>query len=122
VTDKPVPSSSHDADILHWTGKDFEFLITGDINVPVAEYDHIMTPNSLACKKVIKNEWCYYQAGADEFTYSWEMPGIQMTFNKEITFEKAKLIADEVIGNIKAIGQEAELTVLNSSTVYRFDV
>jgi hypothetical protein len=38
----------------------------------------------------------YYQVDKDEFSYSWEMPGIQMTFNPEITYLKAKQIADEV--------------------------
>jgi len=104
-----------------WTGKDFEFLIAGDITIPADDYDQIMTPNTFAWSKVNKNDWTYYQVGADEFSYSWEEPGIQMTFNTEITFEKAKRIAEEVIGNIKAIGQEAELIVLNSSKVHRFE-
>jgi hypothetical protein len=44
-----------------------------------------------------------------------------MTFNKGISFEKAKKIADEVIKNIRATGQEAELIMLDNSKVYRFD-
>jgi phosphopentomutase len=71
-------------------------------------------------QKVDRDNCYYYQVEGDEFTYSWEMAGIQMTFNKEISFEKAKQIADEVIDNIKASGQKAELIVLDSSNVYRF--
>lgn len=104
-----------------WTGKDFEFLITGDINIPADNYDQIMTPNTFVWSKANRNNSTYYQVGADEFSYSWEEPRIQMTFNKDIPFEKAKQVAEEVIGNIKAAGQEAELIVLNSSQVYRFE-
>jgi hypothetical protein len=103
------------------TGKDFEFLIRGDIHILPEDFDRIMTPNTLECNKVIKNGWVHYQIGNDEYSYSWEIPGIQMTFNKEITFEKAKQIADEVINNIVATGQTPELVVLDNSTISRFD-
>jgi hypothetical protein len=99
----------------------FEFLITGDVNVPAEDYDQVMTPNSSEWTKLQKNGWTYYRAGEDEFSYSWEAPGIQMTFNKGISFEKAKKIAEEVIKNIKATGQEAELIMLDNSKVNRFD-
>lgn len=122
VTDKAVPSTDVNEDRSQWTGKDFEFLIIGDVDIPAADYDRIMTPNTFEWKKVNRDDWYYYQVGEDEFTYSWEMPGIQMTFNKEISFEKAKQIADEIICNIKATGQEAKLVISNSSTVYRFDL
>jgi hypothetical protein len=121
VTNKSVTPTGDNEDRSQWTGKDFEFLITGDVDIPAAEYDQIMTPNTFQWEKVNRGDWYYYQVGEDEFNYSWEMPGIQMTFNKEIKFEKAKRIAEEVISNIKASGQEAQLVVLNRSTVYRFD-
>ena len=54
-----------------------------------------------------------YKVGQDEFSYSVEEPGIQMTFNKEINFDKAKKIGDEVISNIIATGQQAELLILD---------
>jgi hypothetical protein len=104
-----------------WTGKDFEFLITGDINIPTDTYDSTMTPNSFEWIKIDKNNWTYYQVGDDEFSYSWEMPGIQMTFSDAIPFQKAKKIADEVIENLKMIGQMAELVVIDKTKVYRFD-
>jgi hypothetical protein len=43
-----------------------------------------------------------------------------MTFNKEIIFDKAKKIGDEVITNIIATGQEAELLILDNKKNYRF--
>jgi len=99
----------------------FEFLIIGNLNIPAEEYDQIMTPNSFEWLKLERGGWTYYQVGNDEFSYSWEEPGIQMTFNKEIAFEKAKKLAGEVVNNIKACGQEAELVVLDSTKVYHFD-
>lgn len=108
-------------DRTFWTGKDFEFLITGDIDVPAETYDSIMTPHSFEWIKIEKNNWTYYQVGQDEFSYSWEMPGIQMTFNDAIFFQKAKKIADEVIENIKGLGQVAELLILEKTKVYRFE-
>jgi len=101
------------------TGKDFEFLIVGDINIST-NYDSIMTPNTFEWVKTIKDGWPYYQVGLDEFSYSVEDPGIQMTFNKEIQYKKAKQIADEIIANILETGQKAELVILDKSKVYRF--
>jgi hypothetical protein len=119
-TDKVPPQCTDNEDRSKWTGKDFEFLITGDINIRPGDYDRIMTPNTFQWKKINRDDWHYYEVGDDEFTYSWEMPGIQMTFSEETLFEKAKQMADEVISNIKAIGQDAELIILNSSNIYRF--
>lgn len=93
------------------TGKDFKFLITpGDIKIKREDFDNLMTPDSIPWTKVFKNECTYYQVGVDEFSYSWEMPGIQMTFNAEITFEKARQIVEEVANKlIKYTGQEIEV-------------
>jgi len=43
-----------------------------------------------------------------------------MTFNKEITFEKAKQVGDEVVNNIRSTGQEAELIILSNNKIYKF--
>ncbi len=125
INDKfPSPTTHNDEqafdDRTGWTGGDFEFLIVGDIDV-FSDFDNIMTPNSLEWTKTHKNNWDFYQVGQDEFSYSVEGPGIQMTFNKEIIFDKAKKIGDEVILNIIATGQQAELIILNKKKVYRFD-
>lgn len=125
INDKsPLPAFQNNEsafiDMSSWTGEDFEFLIVGDIDV-FSDFDNIMTPNSLECTKIHKNNWDFYQVGQDEFSYSVEEPGIQMTFNKEIKFDKAKKIGDEVIANIIATGQEAELLILDNKKVYRFD-
>jgi hypothetical protein len=119
--DKEPPSVDTTVDRSLWKGKDFEFLITGDIDIPVDTYDSVMTPNSFEWVKIDKDNWTYYQVGQDEFSYSSEMPGIQMTFNDAIPFQKAKKIADEVIENLKMIGQLAELVILDKTKVYRFD-
>jgi len=107
-------------DRTNWRGEDFEFLIVGDIDV-FSDFDNIMTPKSFKWSKTTKNDWHYYQVDQDEFCYSIEEPGIQMTFNKEITFDKAKKIADEIIANIIATGQNAELIILDNRKVYRFN-
>ena len=71
-------------------------------------------------EKIIKNKWPYYKVGDDEFSYSWEIPGIQMTFNNEISYQKAKKIADEVIGNLIASGQKVKLITIDKTKVYKF--
>lgn len=103
-----------------WTGKNFEFLITGDLEITPESHDEIMTPNSFEWIKIEKDNWPYYQVGKDEFSYSWEPPGIQMTFNEDITFQKAKNIADEIMENIHNTGQFAELVILGSRKIYKF--
>lgn len=120
VDPEPPNPTQEQVDKSQWTGKDFEFLITGDIDIPAEDYDNIMTPNSFDWTKTMKDEWPYYQVGQDEFSYSWEMPGIQMTFNKEMPYGKAKKIADEVLGNIKGTGQQVELVTLDKTKVYKF--
>jgi len=110
-----------ESDKSNWTGKDFEFLIRGDVEIPESKYDEIMTPNSYSWDKVIRNGWYYYEVGPDSFYYSWEPPGIQMAFNEEVS-QKAKQIAEEVISNILATGQYAELIELGRDQVHRFDL
>jgi hypothetical protein len=100
-------------------GKDFEFLIKGDIDV-FDYWDDIMTPNSFEYSEFVRNKWPYYKVGNDEFSYSVEPPGIQMTFNDEITFSKAKAIADEIIFNINQAGQNAELIIIDKNRIYGF--
>lgn len=119
----PEKNDEHlqEVDRSNWTGEDFEFLITGDIQISNEEFDQIMTPNSMDWNKIIKNDWPYYIVGEDEFSFSTEIPGIQFTFNKEVKFQKAKSIADEIILNLHSIGQEAELVILKTKTIYRFD-
>jgi len=107
------------ADTSTATGKDFEILIQGDIDV-YADWDNVMTPKSMKWEKLEKNNWTYYMVGDDEYCYSIESPGIQMTFNQEVSYSKAKQIADEIIENIKETGQEANLVVLNTSNIYKF--
>jgi hypothetical protein len=104
------------------TGSDFEFLITpSDIKITKDDFDNIMTPDSLQWTKGIKDDWPYYQVDTDEFSYSWEEPGIQMTFNKEISYNKAKLIADEVVAKLsKFTGQEIELIFIPKDKIINF--
>jgi hypothetical protein len=95
----------------HMTGKDFEFLITpGDLEIKAADFDNLMTPDSIPWTKVSKNDCTWYQVGKDEFSYSRSQPGIQMSFNREITFEKARQIVEEVAGKLtQHTGQEIEV-------------
>jgi hypothetical protein len=101
------------------TGKDFEFLITpGDIEIKLDDFDNLMTPDSIPWSKVFKNERTYYQVGKDEFSYSREMPGIQMTFKAKITFEKARQIVEEVADKlIKYTGQEIEVLFVPTDAI-----
>ena len=108
-------------DKVNRTGKDFEFLITGDIEIPNDKFNDIMTPNSYPSILVMLDRGYYYEIEGDRVYYSWEPPGIQMTFNQEIPYSKAKQIADEVVNNILATGQHAELLELDSSQLYQFD-
>jgi hypothetical protein len=122
--DQPVVSTENlrevDIDVETWTGDNFEFLIKGDIEIPGEKFDEIMSPISFTCKKIERDNWIYYQIGNDEFSYSFEPPGIQMTFNKKITFKKAKQVGDEVVNNIRSTGQEAELVILSNGNIYKF--
>ena len=101
------------------TGKDFEFLITpGDIEIKSEDFDNLMTPDSIPWTKVFKNECAYYQVGVDEFSYSRDTPGIQMSFNAEITFEKARQIVEEVADKlIKYTGQEIEVLFVPTDAI-----
>ncbi len=108
-------------DLLNSTGKDFEFLIRGDIEISSEDFDEVMTPNTYEWRKIERDGWLYFQVCNDEFSYSFEPPGIQMSFNQEITYVKAKAIADEVVLNIEGKGFKPELVVLSSKRVYKFD-
>lgn len=43
-----------------------------------------------------------------------------MVFSDDITFKKAKTIADEIIENLRLAGQMAELQILESGKIYGF--
>lgn len=103
-------------------GADFEFLISpSGIDIKVDDFDSIMTPGSFSWSKTTRNNWNYYQVGSDEFSYSWEIPGIQMTFNNEIKYAKAKQIADEVVSKISNYtGQTIELIFISKDRVISF--
>ena len=100
---------------------EFEFLITGDIELTSEQFRTIMLPVSFQTKQEERNGWVYFLADGDEFSYSWEPPGIQMTFNKECIFKKAKQIADEVVQNLSSAGFDAELVVIDNSQVIKFE-
>jgi len=105
------------------TGIDFEFLITpSDIDIKAEDFDNIMTPDSFNWTKTIRDGWQFYQIDNDEFSYSWELPGIQMTFNKTIKYNKAKLIADQVVTKIeKYTKKEIQLIFITTDKITRFD-
>ena len=119
--ERKAETNTENIDRTNWTGENFEFLITGVDEIPNEGYDRIMTPNSFEWKKLIKDDWPFYVIGEDEFSFSWEIPGIQLTFNKEVKYEKAKKIADEIIENINSTGHKAELITLEKNKVYRFE-
>jgi hypothetical protein len=104
------------------SGKDFEFLITpADIEIQPEDFDNLMTPDSMAWTKVVKNEWIYYQVDEDEYKYSWEMPGIQMSFNAEMTFEKARQIVEEVAHKLTTYtGREIEVLFIPTDAISMF--
>ena len=101
-----------------WTGNDFDLLITGNIQLPEDEYDKIMTPNSFPWNKVTLAKWAMYNVEQDSFCFSKDIHGIQMSFNETISYQKARRIADEIIENIKATGQKADLLVLGKPKIY----
>lgn len=63
-----------------------------------------MTPYSIEWKKVIKEECTFYVVGEDEYNLSWEISGIQFTFNNEMKYDGVKKVADEIIENICSKG------------------
>lgn len=95
-------------------GKDFEFLITPDtIDIKPADFDGLMTPDHTAWEKELKNDRTWYLVGKDSFSYYQEPRGIRMAFNREMRFEKARKIVEEVEEKLKAYtGMEIEVLVV----------
>ena len=114
----------------NWNGKDFEFLICrvedynfgSDFEISEKDFYKVMTPNTFEYEVLNNSEW-NLKVGNNTINYSWEPPGIQMTFNEEIDFTTAKKIADEVIENlIKYTGHKAKLLILpNDGTIISFN-
>jgi hypothetical protein len=99
----------------------FEFLITGDIELTSEQSETLMLPFSFQVQQVERNGWIYFHSTGDEFSYSWEPQGIQMTFNKECTFQKAKQIADEILQNLREAGFDADILLIENSQIIKFD-
>lgn len=104
------------------TDEIIEFLITpSDIEVSPDQFDHLMTPDSEPWTKGLKNNWPYYQIGEANLIYSWEPPGIQMAFSGNISFLKAKGIADEIVAKLAAYTSlDVELIVIPGNQVIQF--
>jgi hypothetical protein len=101
----------------------FEFLLTFDEEpfIKSEDFDNVMTPHSFQWKKLIKDNWVYYQVEEDEFSYSIEMVGIQMVFNETVSFEKAKKIASEVVEKLSNYsGQSINLEIITGGLPISF--
>jgi len=114
------PNDERPVDRSNWTGANFEFLITGVDEIPTEGYQEIMSPNSFSWSVISKNDWEYYKVGDDEYSFSVEIPGIQLTFNNEVKFPKAKKIADEIVTNLKEVGKNPKLLILDADKIYKF--
>ena len=99
-------------------GKDFEFLITpDDIEIKPEDFDALMTPDYTSWEKVSKKDRTWYQVGKDEYSYYREPRGIRMAFNREIRFEKARKIVEEIEIKLKAYtGREIEILLVSPDT------
>lgn len=97
-------------------GKDFEFLITpADIEIKPEDFDGLMTPDYTSWEKVLKNERTWYLVGKDAYYYYQEPRGIRMAFNREIRFEKARKIIEEIEVKLKAYtGKEIEVLMVST--------
>ena len=100
----------------HMTGKDFEFLITpADLEIKPEDFDPLMTPDSIPWTKTSKNDRTWYEVGKDGFSYVRGERGIQMMFNREIRFEKARKIIEEVETKLTAYsGREIEVIFIST--------
>ena len=104
------------------TGKDFEVLITpSDLEIKAEDFDHIMTPESMGWTKTVRDNCSNYHVDKDEFSYSWEMPGIQMTFNSEMAYHKAKQIVDEIVKKLSDYsGKKVEANFYSTGGIIQF--
>jgi len=62
-------------DDLTWN--EFEFLITGEIIMP-HQCDEVLTPIIFKWSKFYIDKWPYNKVGDDYYTFSIEMPGLQI--------------------------------------------
>jgi len=94
--------------------KHFEFLITHPDDFEVADelFDSLMTPDNIKWTKVIKDDWPHYQIDSGYFSYSWEPPGIQMTFSFGFPYDVARLIADEIIVKLKRHSPDSSIDLI----------
>ena len=111
-------------DRTNLTGRDFEFLIIhpDELEINGDIFDKLMTPDNISWTKISKDNWYYYVVGQDEFTYSWEPPGIQMTFNDDIIYDKAKDIAEQVVTKLKNFsGLDIDLVFIDKQQLIKFE-
>ncbi len=98
---------------------EFEFLISGDIDMTDKELSVFFIPAVLRASVDERNGWTYYCVGTSEFSYSVEPPGVQMTFDSVTSYLAARSIADIVLTNLKACGRNVDLQVLDKTKLYR---
>ena len=99
-------------DTSGWMGKDFEFLITGDVQIEASEYDTIMTPKSWTFKRATVGKWNMYTLDGELYCVSQEADGIHLSFTPAFTYAVARQIADEIMEKLQAARKPAALVVL----------
>ena len=100
------------------TGKDFGFLILYPENLEINDdlLEKLMPSDNTEGVTISKDDWLNHQPEGDEFTYSWKVPGIKMMFNDEMTYDKAKEIAEQVVTKLKDYsGLKIELVLIDKT-------
>ncbi|MDX2304364.1 MAG: hypothetical protein NW226_16280 [Microscillaceae bacterium] len=103
------------------SGKDFmitirrkdEYALGGSFDFAVDKFFEIMTPNSMSWRglSMESRQW-NIEVGSDKIKYHWDLSGIHIQFNDEISFRKAFQIAEEVSKNLeKHTGYPAKMEI-----------
>ena len=111
----PIPDS---VDKFEWTGSDFYLLITGATQIEKGSYDTLMTPKTFEWSRISQIKWPIYRVGEDEYSFSFEKNGIEITFCESVRFNKAKQIGDEIVEKLCSTGQIVNLYVMAKPKIY----
>lgn len=105
-------------DTSGWTGKDFEFVITGDVQISTGDYDRLLAPNSFKWRKKTVKTCNLYFIDQEAYSFSQEEDGIHMSFTPGFAYPLARQIVDEIIQNLREAGKVVGLVVWGFPILY----
>lgn len=108
--------------ILTEKGTAFLVLYPDSLEINNDLLDKLVLPDNKQQVVILTGDWLHYRPEADDHTYSWKMPGIKLIFGDDLSFDEAKVIANEFVARLKEhSGLDIQLVLIDQTKLTRVE-